>query len=810
MKVIRTNILCVFISAKLFAQTPDEGRISIGFVDEKNTPIEGAFIQLLKSTDSIPIQTLISGQNGSVEFMKVQDGTYFIMASLVGLSNYFSPVFSITNNNATVSLPTVILKTTTLKEVVVYDKTNYIEKYPDKTVVNVSKNTLNAGANLYDVIEHCPGIRIDQNDNISLQGMSNVTVMIDGKIMPIFASDLANYLKGLPADAVEKIELITNPSAKYDAAGSGGILNIVMKKDKAIGTNGTISTSYGQGIYPKANGSFFLNHREKKFNVFCNYNNLYRLNLNEITLTRDFYNSSQLTNSYNQYTYNKLPINVQTGRLGVDFYVSDKTTIGIVTNGMDRSIKTIGSTTTHADSLGIPQSYNITNSVTDERAYNYSVDLNFKHIFDSLGKQLTANVDYASFINQNTQNITTDFFNNENTPLNIPTVLFGNLTGGVNIYSFKVDYDNSINTNTSFSAGIKTSYVSTNNNMLFYNGTNSNSPIDTSSSNHFIYSESINAAYMNFNKKAGKCSFQLGLRAEQEIAKGDQITTNQQFTRNSIQLFPSGYISDSVSQYNILGFSFSRRVNRPSFDDLNPFRQYVDLTMYKQGNPYLMPENTYKFELSDTYKGDFVLSLCYSRTMLPITEVLLPLENEENIVVLTSMNLNYYDHYGINVSCPVHFTKWWTSNNNLEMYYTYYSADLAQSPLSSGLMSYDLSCENDIQLNKAMKATINAYYSSGEIDGYFVMKPHWALNAGFQKKVLKKAGTITLSMKDIFWTNFMQGSAAYTGYNESFIFKRDSKVVNLAFSYRLGKNLAKTSKNVDGAEDEKNRAGKNN
>ncbi len=805
-KQIKLLFLFLIVCQLVLAQKP--GTINLKMADEQQKPLDGVFVQLVKSKDSTMAQYAITAPNGTVEFTNVAKGKYIVYVSQTGFENYFSSPFVIDSTHLQVNLPDAVLKATLLKEVTVVSKTPVIQHFADKTVVNVQESILAAAGSVFDVLQRSPGVMVDQNDNISLHGKANVMVMIDGRITPMSAGDLANMLRGMPAESVEKIEFITNPGAKYDANGTAGIINIVLKKDKRFGTNATVYAGYSQGIYPRTNDGFSFNDRTGKFNIFSSYNYSYRGSTNIIGMHSNFYNGNNYTGGTIQNEYLKIATISNTARVGADFFASDKTTIGFIADGSVSGFNTAESTTTYVyDSLNNSQSYNKTSSYSPNTTYNYAGNLNLKHKFDSTGRELLINLDYANYRNTADQTINTYYYNLDNSEASSPTALYGSLPGMLDIYSFKADYDGQLGKKGSLQAGIKSSYVKTDNSVNFYDGANSSAPVDTTQTNHFIYSENINAGYITYGRNISKASIQVGLRAEQTVAQGDQVTTGQEFSRNYLQLFPNISINDSLSANNQLGFSATRRIDRPTYQQLNPFSLYINPTFYLQGNPYLVPQSAYSFQLSDTYKENYTLAFTYTRTINPIITVIVPIAGRQNIIQQTEDNLGSSDYYGVNgtVACPI--TKWFTTTTFADAYFNHFNANLSSTPLNSTRFLYDINTDNIFTISKKITLDINGYYASGYDLGYLFIKPQGSVSIGIQKKILNNKGTIKLNASDILWTEITNGVTAFTGYNESIYVRRDTRTVGFSFTYHFGG--TSTSQSVHskgGAEDEKKRA----
>jgi ferric enterobactin receptor len=557
--------------------------------DPAGAVVEFATVALHRATDSTVVKTEFSNASGAYQFAAVPAGRYFVSASLVGFSRSQTGPFAISTFNET--LPVLQLKpsgTTQLKEVTVQARKPLFERENDRIVVNVDASPLSAGATSLEILSRSPGVTVDQNDNLALRGKQGVLVLIDGKRVPMSGAELADMLRSLPANSVEKIELITNPPAKYDAAGSAGIIAIKLKKDGRQGTNGSVTASYGYGRYGKLASGLTLNHRHKKLNIFGSYNYNVRNVFTQLTLHRDFYQNNLFTGSSDQDNAGKTRYIANTYRAGLDYTLSKRTLLGVVVNGMDMDAKaSIPNVTKTFGAEGqLQSSYQSANN-RGLRMPNVATNLNLKHSFDSTGKrELTADVDFAHYETHRLQNLATTYI----VPVIAPTVLAGDLNGGLNITSFKADYVHSLPNQARLEGGIKTSWVNSDNDVLFTNLIEGQAIIDTGKTNHFRYNENITAAYITINKTIKKLSVQAGLRGEQTIAKGVQVIGNNDFKRNYFQLFPSVFLKQTLSKTHDLSVSLSRRIDRPTYNQLNPFRAYIDATTYFSGNPSLFPQ----------------------------------------------------------------------------------------------------------------------------------------------------------------------------------------------------------------------------
>ncbi len=375
---------------------PGRGKISVSITSDQNTALENATAELRKIKDSSLVKIALTDKNGFAEFDNIIYGNYFLKVSLVNYVTTNSSLIALSAAQADLVKVTLPFLEKQLGNVTVTSRKPFIQKLNDRIVVNVENSIVNAGSSAMDVLERSPGVNVDQNDVISLRGRSGVIIMIDGKPTAMSGADLTNYLKGLPSAAIERIDIITNPSAKYDAAGNAGIIDIRMKKDQRLGFNGTFTTGYGQGIYPKTNAGGTFNYRNKKVNVFGNYNYAYRVGLNHLLLDRSFFDSGVYNGGDLKDNYSKSPFNTNSSRLGVDFFPDKKTIIGFVVNGNFNHYRRVN---TNGSIVIDPQKQESSTfdsyATNNDHGNNLVANINFKHTFDSTGKEITADLDYG-------------------------------------------------------------------------------------------------------------------------------------------------------------------------------------------------------------------------------------------------------------------------------------------------------------------------------------------------------------------------------------------------------------------------------
>ncbi len=809
MKNLLLSTAFIFFLLPATSTVARTGGISGKVTDDAGKPVSFASIILLHAADSSLVKTTLTNDNGTYDLAPVANGTYFVKVMLMGYDTYNSEKLTVTDNVIPLREIRIHEAAAKLKEVTVSAQKPFIEVHPDMLVVNVDNSIVSAGNSALDILAKSPGVTVDQNDNISLKGKQGVNVMIDGRIVPLSAADLANMLKSMPSNSIDKIEIISNPSAKYDAAGTAGIINIKTKKDSKKGLNGSVNGSYGQGVYPKDNAGFNLNYRKNKLNVYLNYNLGDREGFSHVDWDRKYYTSNVYTGSYVQDNNTTFRFRTNLAGAGVDYNLTSKTTIGAAITGENFYMGTKGYYFANVmDPNNQLQSTFATNNTSGGNWNNYAPNLHMKHTFDSTGKELTIDADYARYWNRNSQDFTTNYNLPDGAQMQPPYILHGDITGVTQIRSIKADYVNPFKNGVRLESGVKSSFVTADNTPTFDSISNGNRFYDPTKSDHFIYNENINAAYVNASKEWKKYSAQFGLRGEQTIVDGKELVTDQSFEKNYIRLFPSLAVQDHINANNDLGVTLSRRIERPGYDDLNPYKFFVDPSTYKVGNPYLNPALTYSGELSHTYKQRLITTLSYSVTDNVITEVIKPSTTQEHVTIQTKDNLATMRYFGASGSYTIPIFKWWTNITNADAYYAQYQGNLASTNLNAGKPTFDINTSNKFTMPKDWSAELTVFYQAAQVYGFLNLTPISMFNVGIQKNMFDKRLTVRFNANDIFWHGNESGSSYFTGYTEVFTARHDTRQAAISLTYHFGKkSVAPVHKHSGGAEDEKKRAG---
>lgn len=797
------------------AQSPTQIRVQGTITSNSGEALAYANVILYRVTDSLFLKGDISNEDGFFDIeISMTDGenTIFkIVSSMIGFETAESAPFDYPTNKPLhdIGIIKLIPSSASLEEVTVVARKPFIERKADRLIVNVDQSIISAGSSALEVLERSPGVFVNTNDNISLRGKAGVILMVDGKITPLSSQELANMLRGMPASNIDRVEIITNPSSKYDAAGNAGIIDIRLKKDQRLGTNGTLTANYGQGVYPKTGGGINLNYRNRKINAFGSYNYSYRMGFNKLDLLREFYTSGQSTGAYDQRNYLVFPFKYYTGRAGIDYNMGKKTILGLVYTNSQNNFDPYGENNSNVlDGEGNKIAAFRTGNESHDRWPSFTINANVKHSIGEKGKEITADVDYMRFRNTTDQLFTTDYFGINGEP-NLPTYLLaGDLKGDLQIRSLKADYVHPLSGNAKWEAGIKTSLVTADNNALFLDVSIPDLPLfDSTKSNHFEYLENLNAAYINYSKDWDKFNFQIGVRAEQTRVEGKQFVTGETFDTTYTNLFPSAFLNYKFTPNYEMGMNLSRRLDRPSYQQLNPFKFFLDPSTYREGNIYLRPQYTWAAEWSHTLFQKYTATFGMSRTTNNITQVIAPVEGQDRITVQTDKNLAQFDYIGLNLSAPFELTKWWSSVNSVQLYRGHYSGNLANTNLANGNVVAFMNTNNSFRFSNDWSVELGCWYQSRLIYGFMDLEPQWALSAGIQKSFFNRQATVRLNVSDVFWTSPPSAVITFRDYVEAFDVKRETRVANISCTWRFGNNQVTPSRRrTGGAEDERRRA----
>jgi iron complex outermembrane receptor protein len=803
-------LLLLISTTALFAQdTKTAAKVSGSLINENGKPMDYATVSLLKAQDSSVVKGALSNETGVYVFDNIHTGSYLIKATVVGYTKAVSKPFTVADGSATVAVPALTMQpgSQALNTVTITATKPLIEHKFDRTVMNVENSVLAAGNSAMEILERAPGVTVDKDDNISLKGKQGVTVMINDKLTYLSAAQLATLLRSTDGTTIQSIEIITNPSAKYDAAGNSGIINIKLKKNKQVGTNGSVTLGAGYGTYGKDNGTLSLNHKEGNLNVFGSFSHDDNQRFHQLDIKRVVTDSVGGKTYFDQKSFMPQTNHNNSYRFGADYDMGTKNTIGFLVNGYDnKEIDNNTNTTYIGTQPTVINSYQNTNSVIDQTYKNFAVNLNDKLLIDTSGQQLTVDLDYSKFNNNSDAQYNTYFFNPDGSTATTPPVFLRNQTPStITIRTAKADYTLPINKTIKLETGIKLSDVKTDNNLQAQQQVNGAYVNDTTLTNRFIYTEKIDAAYINLNKTYKNTTVQAGVRAEYTSSTGDLVTSNEVVNRHYLNFFPSVFINHTINDKNELGVSYSRRIDRPGYDDLNPFVYYLDQYTYSKGNPFLNPQYTNHFELNYTWNKTINVSLGYSRTSDAITQILLT-DPVSKATYQTNLNLQSQTNYNLSINSPFTITKWWTGNVNASAFYLGFKSDsLLGATLNRGKLAYQGNLTQTFQVAKDYKVEFMSMYQSSLTYGIFLVKPQYSNDFGISHSFDDKKASIKFSVSDIFNQRRNDVTSNYQTNDLDIKQKNESRIARLTLTYNFGNNKIKSREHESGADDLKNR-----
>jgi iron complex outermembrane receptor protein len=778
-------------------------KINGSIVTDKAEKLAGISVLLFANNKLIKAE--ITNVEGKFTFQNSASGTYSLKTSFIGYEEFVLP--SVVVNSSNIELPILTIKETSaqLSEVVIVKEKPMIQVLADKTVFNI-ENTINAiGSSGFELLRKAPGVIIDNNDNLIVEGKSGVLIYIDGKQSFLSGADLTNYLKTIQANDIEAIEIITQPSSKYDAAGNAGIVNIKLKKNKNFGTNGTFSTGLNLGEFGTSVNSLSLNNRNKKNNIYGNYSNRFGRNFNFINLYRQQSNTifDSRSESINETNANNV-------KVGYDYYHNAKNTFGIVVTGNFNNGFGNSATRTPIRPVNSNANTSVLNSANDVRnkSYNLYSNLNYKYQ-GANEKSFNVDLDFGKF-NSERSNYQPNFYFDGTETIVISQVINAQETPiDINISSLKSDYEQQL-LKGKVGVGFKSSIVQTKNTFNVFNYLGDTTIFNETRSNLFNYTENINAVYANYNRNFKKINFQLGVRVENTNSDGKLLSTqnneNERVKRNYTDFFPSGGVTYLPNDNNSFALIYSKRIERPSYQSLNPFENQIDELSFNRGNPFLQPQYTNNIKLSHTYKYKLITTLSYSYINDFFAQVTEAVGVDKNF--LTTKNVANNEIINLGISYPFKVVKWWNVYLSASGFYSRY-IPIDPSFIALEQETFNIYAQNTFNLPAAITMEVSGWFNSPSVwGGTYRVESLGSLDLAFQRKFLNKKLNARIAFSDIFFTSPWRGSTEFGDLIINGDGGNDSRQVRFSLNYNFGSDEVKKARTRNtGLEDEKNRIG---
>ena len=793
MKTIITLSVCLLITNIAFAQTANiSGKIST----ENKTPLSFVTVSVLKKTDSSLVKVAVSNVAGNFTIENISSGNYLLKFTTVGYKETFLPIDSVNFNNNSIDIKNIVLYKTdqSLTTHTVIAKKPMIEVKADKMIFNVEASINATGSDAFELLRKSPGVMVDNNDNISMKGKTGVKIYIDGKPTQFSSAELASFLKGINSSDIEAIEMISNPSAKYDAAGNAGVINIRLKKNKKYGTNGNVTAGYTQGITPKFNESIGLNYRNKKINLFGNFGHSGGIYQNDMNINR-----IQLDSVYDLKSVNKNDNKNFNYKVGADYFLNKKNTIGFIStlNQSDGTQTGSGITPIYFYPTGTFVKTLVANSDGTQHSMNINNNINYRYA-DTSGTGINMDVDYGTF-RKTGESYQPNFYNDINGYLIYKVVNRNNMPVNIDIFSAKIDVEHNWG-KAKIGYGAKTSYVKTENTFEFFNDDVNGNPIKIlSRSNYFTYYENVNAAYANYIRPLNKkWNLQAGLRMEQTNSEGDLtradsiVQPDNTVIRNYTDLFPSGALTYTFNDKNTFNLTYSKRIDRPTYQDLNPFENKLDELTYQKGNAFLQPQYTNNVELSHTYMGMLTTSVSYGHTRNFATEIT---DTVGNATYVQQQNLADLNYYGFSVGSSTSIKKWWSGYVNFWFMYHDIKGSIGENPFHVKVPMYGAYWQQSFTLKKEFSAELSGWYNGPAFwAATWKTSPQWSMDIGLQKTFFNKNLTVKASVTDIFYTAPWKATNNFGGMNIYANGNWESRTFRLTVNWRFGSNQISASR----------------
>ena len=777
--------MTLFVGNFLLAQGPN---LNGTLYDQKNEPVPFATVALMKLPDSTMVTGTMSDIDGKFSLTPNLTGKYFLRLSAIGYTNTLTPEFEITGPEFSKDFGSITLneETTMLDEVVLKTLRPQVRAENGKVVMRVAGSSLAAGSSAYQMLTKAPGVSVNQNGDFQINGNSGVAVMIDERLTYFTSEELKNLLENMPAENIENIEVITNPSAKYDAEGSAGILNITLKKNSLSGMNGSVYSGIKIGRQTLLNSGASLNYNKGKWNSFVNIDASQRGLVRDAFSYRTFPDES----AYSYYSQDAVQHNkrfVPSIQIGTDYTLNEKHSVGIMGNFMYQN----GDKNWDLKSLGIMNDDTTVDidakNHMDESFGNARINLHYMGKLDTIGTRISADIDYVRLKKESESQFRNQYLYSEDGS-NPFESLSNESNSDYDIYAARIDFTLPLSNASTLETGIKASKVISNSELQAYLGIGEDSTLDPNGSNDFRYEEEIFAGYVNYSNRINDTwNIQGGLRLEQTKGKGRSFILDQTNKKDYLNLFPNVSIEQQVSDNYKLNYSFSKRITRPDYELMNPFLFYLDPNTSIVGNPDIRPQISNSFKLGQTFfrKYNLILSYDYNKNYMAELPSTNPTTGK---TILSIKNLDYFKSYNATVIAPIQLAPFWQTNNTLLFTQQYYKMEIDNETINNNKFFYMIQTNHQISLPADFKLEMGATVNGPTAYGIYTLSGQWWLDAGIKRSFMDDKLNVTLQATDIFKTMDMKIDATYGGnyFNLKQYFGQQAINLNLRYSFDNG------------------------
>lgn len=782
------------------AQNVLPGTIKGSLLDENKATIPFASIFLRLETDSLFYKRQIGAENGTFSIVGLKEGKYLLEIKAMGYEDFKKYGLTIDQKNTLIDIGMILLipSSKSLAGVTIIGRAPLIERRADKLIVNLDDH-LQSSPSILEVMNKLPGVQVNPvNDQISLNGRA-IQIYIDGKATPLSSDALSGLLKGMSPASIQKIELIANPAAKYDAAAGSGIINIIRKRNYKAGLNGNVFANIGQGTYGKQVGGLNLNYKGEDFNILLNTNYNYNKYYFDTHVITDFLDiNGQAAGKTGSEIKSIRNNRIYTPTLGLDFYLSRKSTLSFTTiQNIQRFHKNATSSPLFVDQTPDEQDL----FLTQQRAktLNSSYSLHFLRQIDTLGKELTADFDWYNYDSRTGNDNTNLSYDSHAMPLN-DFKTFLDQGRKYKMYVAKVDYAQPLGSKRKIELGLKTSFVSSDNENQLFRESGGSNILDPTQNDHFKYTEMINAVYTTFSQDEKQFSYQIGLRGENTVGKGLQSELNLNTRRQYFQLFPSLNLDYKFNSHHTLNLTLNKNINRPTYENLNPLIRILDANNYLQGNPELKPAVAYNASLTYSHKNALFGTIAYTYTKNDFTSFSRIYEGNDRISTRPENN-RYTQYFSAHVAYNKQINTYWYNSIVLSYNQRTYKAEFNGYELNSaGIPGFRANSYQVFSLTKKFSLLFLLIYNGKFQERNLINDPSFIFTAGLSQKLFKNKGTLAFNVTDIFESyksRYSQNSGAIHQVWEN---KIETRIGRLSFSYNFGGAIKNRISNRDAEE----------
>lgn len=747
------NVLLLLAVVLFFFSAPAQNGILKGrLVDEKSVPLSFANVSLLKTQKGAPLAGgSLTDSSGYFQMATPATGTYYLQFTAIGFAKLNTDSFTVSSVDFSKDFRNITLKREPkeLTNIDIIATRPSIVQMADRLVVNIQGTAMAAGNTAFNVLAKSPGVFVDPEGNIQLNGRGGATIMIDGRLTYLSARDLRNLLESTPAENIKSIEIITNPSAKYDAEGTGGIINIVFRKNVMQGVNGSVNVNYSTNLKQHmAGGGATINHKSGRWNSFLITDINRRAGGREATFTRVFRNRNESTYFDQTAEGNWHNFGPPSVRIGSDYNLNQNHSVGFIGSYFTNTMHANFLTETYIGNA--PKTYNHfvdADNYNSNTLRNLVTNLHYLGNLDTMGTTLSADLDFARLRNKGEGNFYNTYIrlsDQKDSSDNLYTFT----PNGFDIYSGKIDFSYAVSKTHKVETGGRVSRVVSDNDFRFFFNNNGRE-LDPLRTNHFYYKERIFAAYLNWSGTLSKkTSMIVGLRAEQTNSKGQSFTTGEINERKYLDWFPSVFLQHKPSENYNFSVNYSRRLNRPNYGNLNPFRSYRDPYTWTVGNPYLRPQYTNMINFSQTFKKLYIVQLFFQHTYDVMVELPI-LDIAKAVTIYTTGNVDDSYSSGMSVIVPVKLAKRWDTRNTGQLSYAKFTTFQNNEKIINDQVFYYLQSAHTILLPKDFRAEATFLYRGPSAAGLYLQQAMHRIDLAFSKSFANKKFEIAVNVNDI-------------------------------------------------------------